>query len=263
MNIIQDLIPRGRRNRPGTKIIAKHITIHNTGNVSRGAGAKAHAKYIKGEHAAARPASWHFTTDDTYIFQHLNLDEMGYHAGSNANRNSIGIEICQNIDNNYMEGQRKAARLCAYLIDSGMFGHNRVEEIILLKQHWDWTGKNCPSVIRAKKAGWSEFIKSVETFMVKPEVKEPEVKEPDIELPTEQIELPPGFEAPDIDRSEIGDNPEDWIDPIIIPRKPLPIFDRYGPNVIERFKGLIDELRNKLPERKVIDHRDLLRRINI
>jgi len=45
MNIIQDFIPVGRRNRPGKANPTKYVTIHNTGNTSKGSGAKNHAAY--------------------------------------------------------------------------------------------------------------------------------------------------------------------------------------------------------------------------
>jgi N-acetylmuramoyl-L-alanine amidase CwlA len=48
LNIVQDLIPIGNSNRPGTKLVPTGITIHNTDNPNKGANAAAHAKYQKG-----------------------------------------------------------------------------------------------------------------------------------------------------------------------------------------------------------------------
>ena len=105
IKIIQDFIPKGRKNRPGYPMTPKYITIHETGSFGKGANAKAHAKYIKSDDAANRPASWHFTVDDTEIYQHLPLNENGWHAGDGesgiGNRQSIGIEICVNSDGNF------------------------------------------------------------------------------------------------------------------------------------------------------------------
>jgi hypothetical protein len=61
MNIIQDFIPAGRKNRPGRVNPINYITIHNTGNTSKGAGAKNHASYVKGTAAENRPVSWHYS----------------------------------------------------------------------------------------------------------------------------------------------------------------------------------------------------------
>ena len=30
-----------------------------------------------------------------------------------------------------------------------------------VKQHYDWNGKNCPHIIRARKNGWSDFVAAV------------------------------------------------------------------------------------------------------
>ena len=95
VQIIQDLIPKGRRNRPGYKLTPKYITIHDTANTQTGADARAHANYLK--NSPNLEASWHFTVDDKVIIQHLPLSENGWHAGDGANgtgnRQSIGIEI--------------------------------------------------------------------------------------------------------------------------------------------------------------------------
>ncbi len=346
MNIIQDFIPKGRRNRPGHSMTPRYITIHNTGNTSRGAGALSHAKYVKGDHAASRPASWHFTVDDSYIVQSLPLNENGWHAGDRngpGNRQSIGIEICQNSDNDYMKGQLKAARLCAYLIQSGMFGNKTVEDIVVMKQHWNWSGKNCPAVIRGKAGGWQEFINSIKVLLggspiqyrpvlklgsqgepvrqlqilldklgenlipdgsfgpatesavkrfqhnanilvdgsvgpqtwtaidralvelekpkPQPVVEEPIAKlPPKIELPPE-VDLPPKFEAPDLDRSIIRDNPDDWKDPYRIPQRPLPFFDPYRHSIITKINNTISKILNRAEERKVVSVNSIIGRL--
>jgi len=53
VQIIQDLIPKGRRNRPAYKLNPSYITIHDTANPNIGADARAHASYLKGSAAAA------------------------------------------------------------------------------------------------------------------------------------------------------------------------------------------------------------------
>lgn len=163
IQIIQDFIPPGRRNRPGYKLTPKYITIHDTANTQAGADAKAHAKYIKSDACAARPASWHFTVDDKVIYQHLPLNENGWHAGDGAsgtgNRQSIGIEICENRDGNRAAAEANAAWLVAKLLREFNLGLDRV------KQHYDWSGKNCPRVLRARKGGWDGFLAAVQGYM--------------------------------------------------------------------------------------------------
>ena len=164
MNIIQDFIPVGRRNRPGTKLTGpKYITIHDTANPSKGANALMHARYLKGDDAANRPASWHFTVDDTYIVQHLPLDEVGWHAGDGSsgpgNRSSVAIEICENVDGDRAKAEENAAKLVAHLLKQFNLPINAVV------QHNRWSGKNCPHIIRARKDGWENFLRMVSANM--------------------------------------------------------------------------------------------------
>ena len=163
VQIIQDFIPKGRRNRPGYKLVPKYFTIHDTANPNAGADAKAHARYLKGDSAASIPASWHFTVDDKVIYQHLPLTENGWHCGDGTNgpgnRQSIGIEICENKDGNRVVAEANAAWLTAKLLrDYGL-------KIGAVKQHYDWSKKNCPNVLRGRKNGWSGFLKAVEKEM--------------------------------------------------------------------------------------------------
>jgi len=163
VQIIQDFIPPGRRNRPGYKLEPRYITVHDTANTSAGADAKAHANYVKSAAAAAILASWHFTVDDKAIYQHLPLNENGWHAGDGAsgtgNRQSIGIEICENRDGNRAAAEANAAWLTAKLLKDYGLGLDRV------KQHYDWSGKNCPRVLRGRKDGWKNFLAAVEAHL--------------------------------------------------------------------------------------------------
>ncbi len=163
MIIIKEFIPKGRGNRPGYSMDYQYVTMHNTGSRSPYADAKAHSAYILSDSAANRPASWHYTVDDGVIYQHLPLTENGWHAGDGGqgtgNRKSVGIEMCENsgIDFNKMEDM--AAKLAAKLLkDKGL-------PITRLKQHYDWSGKNCPMVLRSRKNGWVEFVNRVVRHM--------------------------------------------------------------------------------------------------
>src|SRR5262245_60640405 len=116
LNIIQDFIPAGRSNRPGTRITPTKITIHNTDNDSSGADEAANPKYQKGPDARARQVSWHFTVDDKAVFQSLPTNERGFHAGTReGNSTSIGIEICMHPEMNVIAGYDRAALLAAVM----------------------------------------------------------------------------------------------------------------------------------------------------
>jgi len=163
MTIIQDFIPKGRENRPALPNPMTYITIHNTDNSSKGANAKAHANYVKSDTAANAPVSWHYTVDEMGAYQHLPDNETAYHAGDGSgpgNKQSIGIEICQNIDGNLLLATENAARLCAILC--------RMHDIATknIVQHNFWSGKNCPQELRANRPySWNTFISKVEDYV--------------------------------------------------------------------------------------------------
>lgn len=160
LSIIQDLVPTGNINRPGNRLHASSITIHNTDNTSKGANAAAHAKYMKGADAQKRKVSWHFTVDDKFVYQSIPTNEITWHSGTReGNNTSVSIEICMNSDLNEKAAYERAALLTAVIayrlgiqIPSSIF------------QHHDWSGKDCPKIIRHKKDGWKDFLKSVTDF---------------------------------------------------------------------------------------------------
>ena len=188
MDIKQDFILAGRKNRPMTnpasslyKKTATHrwITIHNAYSPYWSAQ-QLHA-YVKSMSCANRPASWHFSVDETEIYQALPLDESGWHAGDNlgpGNTQSIGIEICDYAmlktprdEKLFWEACDHAAKLCAHLIKTVPTLKTFPE---CMKQHYDWSGKNCPSFIRAKPGGWVDFMHIVKSYL------EPEEKPEDV-----------------------------------------------------------------------------------
>ncbi|MGO4372873.1 phosphodiester glycosidase family protein [Paenibacillus sp. MCAF20] len=160
LTIKQDLIPVGRRNRPGYAMKAEYVTIHGTGNTATTADAANHALYLKGDAAAASPVSWHFTVDDKQIIQHLPITESGWHAGDGTNgpgnRKSIGIELCENAGVNRDLVEDNAAMLVAYLLDSTNL------PVTAVVQHNKWSGKNCPQLFRSRSGSWETFLVAIE-----------------------------------------------------------------------------------------------------
>ena len=159
LRIVTDFIPAGNSNRPGRRLTPTFITIHNTDNDSRGANAAAHAKYQKGADARRRKVSWHFTVDDTNVFQSLPTNEVGFHAGtSEGNRSSLAIEICMNSDLNVPAAYKRAALLTAVLAFQNKI---KASQIV---QHHHWSGKNCPRILREKPNGWKDFLAQIKQF---------------------------------------------------------------------------------------------------
>ncbi|MEP2236010.1 MAG: N-acetylmuramoyl-L-alanine amidase [Alteripontixanthobacter sp.] len=156
--IIQDFIPTSLPTRPGISLDPEFITIHNTDNTNPGAGAAAHNRYVRGTDAVGRRVSWHYTVDDRVAYQHLPADEVGWHAGKSANTSSIGIEICMNADMDTTQGYNNAVALVAFCVKD-----LNLSFPACIKQHNDWTGKNCPRAIRAGQViAWSTFLDRIQ-----------------------------------------------------------------------------------------------------
>ncbi|MCF0111897.1 MAG: N-acetylmuramoyl-L-alanine amidase [Erysipelotrichaceae bacterium] len=153
-------IEEGRQNRPGIKRTIKYIVIHETGNFKAGATAENHSIYLTKNSKVEN--SWHYTVDDTEIWHHLPDDEVGWHASDGlsnpgGNLNGIGIELCVNKDGDFEKTLDNAAKLVAYLLSEYNLPLSRV------KQHHDFTKKNCPQTIRNTDR-WEEFLQMVKTY---------------------------------------------------------------------------------------------------
>jgi len=146
LNLKEDLIALGKRNRPGTPNTLEFITVHNTDNTDAGADAASHAKFVKNTgfymHNGEKIfVSWHYTVDDKQVIKHLPINEMGFHARNNGNLRSLGIEICMNQGIDQEAAFLRAARLIAAL----RFDLKKPNDAIV--PHHFWTGKNCPSLL--------------------------------------------------------------------------------------------------------------------
>ena len=139
MEIIQDIIKKGRINRPGAANSCSSITLHETANRNRGADAAAHAKYVK---SLNERTSWHYSVDDKVIYQHLPDEEKSYHTSdAKANESSISVELCVNSDGDFEKTKKNAEALILKLMKK----HKISPENIYT--HKDWTGKNCPETL--------------------------------------------------------------------------------------------------------------------
>ena len=65
----------------------------------------------------------------------------------------------RNRDGNRVKAEANAAWLVAKLLkDYGL-------KITAVKQHYDWSKKNCPAQIRGRKDGWKNFLAAVESHL--------------------------------------------------------------------------------------------------
>lgn len=121
--------------------------------------------------------SWHYTVGDDGAYQSLPLDEVAYHAGDGShvygdiyynstykksdcigggNRNGIGIESCVNYGSNYNQTMKHLAKL----IVRELFPQFENLNLSRIKQHYHFSGKDCPYVIR-HAIGWDKFMNFV------------------------------------------------------------------------------------------------------
>ena len=155
--IVSDSIARQRTYGNGNQ--KRTITVHQTGNTNRGANAQAHANIQS--RLNPRQASWHYSVDDKEIIQSYEDSAQCWHASDGrgpGNLHSISIEICINSDGDYVKSVENGAKLVKHLIEKYGLSIGDV------KQHYDWSRKNCPAQIRAGKDGinWTDFLSMVE-----------------------------------------------------------------------------------------------------
>jgi len=158
LEIKQKLVPDGMKNNPNKDMSEiKFITIHNTGNYTAGATAKMHADY-QYTGSGGREASWHYTVDADEVWQSFDDKRMCWHAGDGkgpGNMSSIGIEICVHDKAGFPKACENAAKLTAQLLCK--------HGLTVVKQHYDWSGKDCPNELRSGRWGvpWDYFLEMV------------------------------------------------------------------------------------------------------
>ena len=151
----------------------EYIVIHDTAGGAPTHTAESFAQDLRNQNNKENNQyiSWHFSVGEDGIFQSLPLDEVAYHAGDGSkvygeihynstydkadclgggNRNGIGIESCINMGADYNVTLRKLAKLVAELLLQYNLSFDRI------KQHWHFSGKDCPGVIR-HTGRWQEF----------------------------------------------------------------------------------------------------------
>ncbi len=151
------IIPASNNNRPQNAMSPKYITVHTTENTEKGADARAHANYLVN---GGDGKSWHFTVDSNRIVQHLPINENGWHAGDGntgtGNRQSIGIETCENSDGNFEKALANVAKLVKFLMGQIGIGIGNVVP------HQRWSGKYCPRPILNRTGGFEGFKSMVQ-----------------------------------------------------------------------------------------------------
>lgn len=182
--VVVDIIRKGNPEiRPGTAMKPTKITTHNTGNAGRGANAEMHNRYIHNL-ASYHPkdtthVSWHLSVDDKFIYQHIPFDEIAWHCGdgngvNSGNRNSVGVEICENPETNTKQAEDNAIALTALLLKEFKL---KPEDVV---PHQHWSGKYCPRVILKRDGSFTPYRNRLAVAFSEPPKKE-EVKVAKIE----------------------------------------------------------------------------------
>ena len=163
MEIRKAIIPISAGKRSGRKITPTTLTIHSTDNPSSTAQNERDWLVNPSNH---RTASWHVCVDDKQAVMAIPLDERALHAGDKkGNDTSLSLEICES--GNREKTLRNAVEVTAQLLRECGWGVDK------LRQHHDWSGKNCPRILRdTGKWGW--FVEEVRKALVEEKESEDE-----------------------------------------------------------------------------------------
>ncbi|MGN4127607.1 N-acetylmuramoyl-L-alanine amidase family protein [Lysinibacillus sphaericus] len=135
----------------------QYITVHNTAN---DASAANEIKYMLSNN---NEVSYHIAIDNKEVIQGIPYNRNAWHCGDgrgSGNMKSIGAEICYSKSGGarYALAEENAVQYIAKLLKEYGWGIDRV------KQHYDWSKKNCPHRIRAEER-WNSFLKRIEQAM--------------------------------------------------------------------------------------------------
>lgn len=163
MKIKKQLVTSTKLVTPG-KNPGKYLAMHETANTSPSATAQSHADLQS--RGNSREVSWHWQVDEDEAIQSFRNDQKCWHAGDGLKgrglNESIAIEVCVNGD--VAKAWDNAARLAAHLLQADDVAASTTADI---EQHFNFSGKNCPSQLRAGKHGlsWQKFLNDVKKYM--------------------------------------------------------------------------------------------------
>lgn len=155
----KDFLEVGHRLRPGGSNTKSTITIHSTANPK--STAENERKWLDNPQNT-RIASYHYVVGEGEVIQAIPDNETAYHCGNSVgNVYSLGIEIIET-------GERSTV-----LLTSAEFVADKLKELGLtpdaLRQHFNWSGKNCPRILRDKEfiqgtMDWEWFKKVIRMY---------------------------------------------------------------------------------------------------
>lgn len=154
MNIVYDYVPESSKKRTGRKMEAQSLTIHSTANPA--STARNERDYLTNP-SNTSSAAYHMVVDEKECICCVPFSEVAYHAGDGANgpgnTTSVGLEICESGDRE--KTLKHAAEVAAWFLKGRGWGTDK------LRQHYNWSGKNCPRILR-DTGRWPEFVQMVQ-----------------------------------------------------------------------------------------------------
>lgn len=167
--IKEKLIPIGK-DRPGKLKKFIGVCIHDTGNTSKGAGAKSHANYeTLNKDAQNNYVSYHYVVDDSECYRLVPEDERAWHSGDGRNGKghlgTIAIEICINSDGDIAKATNRASELAADILKRHNIAKKDIKKYIY--QHFNFSKKDCPRQLRrGNPYTWNDFLDMVIKYYV-------------------------------------------------------------------------------------------------
>lgn len=154
MYIDKKIIKYNKSKREGN---IKYIVIHDTGNNNKGAGIENHFSYFNNQD---RQSSASYFVENDRVAMFVPDDYRSWHCGDGkgkygiTNDNSIGIEMCVNVDSDFNKTYDKTIELCLYLMKKYDI---KIENIF---RHYDASRKVCPNSLINRLYGhsWDSFI---------------------------------------------------------------------------------------------------------
>ena len=174
MKINEHIIPISKA-RSGRKLRKfSGVTIHETGNFSKGANAKSHDRYMHINGGKNTEVSYQYVVDDVEVYHLIPDNEVAWHAGDGGsgrgNCETIAIEICVNPDSDLAKARENAMWLAAKILrDHGIAKvidgtKNKANGNLFQHNTFSSYGKNCPRIIR-DNALWNGFVEGVRKYL--------------------------------------------------------------------------------------------------
>ncbi len=160
MKVNEKLVKYNFSSRNGS--IIKYIVIHDTGNTSNGADADAHFSFFN---SADRQSSAHYFVDDKQILRIIRDSDKAWHCGDGngkygiTNENSLGIELCVNINGDYNIALDKMVELTSFLMKQYDI---KIDNVV---RHYDASRKICPYTMSKNNwILWYDFLERVDNY---------------------------------------------------------------------------------------------------